>query len=226
MRKNCLHSRNASEDLGKTGFQAIPTGGARTLRVFTRNKIAMLMFLLGRHHRSAFTFIQPYHPDNVTQSLITMKTASRLSMKAKDSRFWFRPIPSDRICGTRLEQYAHQTSFIISGFSVAVMWVRSLSRHSYRLFTVGLCAQAGFFLPSCTTLWVIFRSDRAILFSLHHARPSVGTLIFAMLPDGLADDMARLCACRSFSSVTGGIITCVQCLGTPTRRIIIDIVCA
>lgn len=202
------------EDAEKTGFSGYSYWRS-TLRVFTRNKMAM--FLLGVIVvLLLFTFIQPYLPGQRDPVYINNDANGIQLINLRPcGEYWFGTNSIGQDLWSRVWSGTRTSLFI--GFSVAlwevlvgiligVLWgyVRKLDFLFTELYNIVDN------IPQTIVL---------ILFS-YILRPGVGTLIFAMCLTGWLT-MARFVRNQIVIIRDRDYNLASRCLGTPTRRIIV-----
>lgn len=202
------------EDAEKTGFSGYSYWRS-TLRVFTRNKMAM--FLLGVIIvLLLFTFIQPYLPGQRDPIVINNdENGIQIINMKPNSEFWFGTNSIGQDLWSRVWSGTRTSLFI--GFSVA-MWEVAFGILIGVLW--GYVRKLDFFFTELyNVVDNIPQTIMLILFS-YIMRPSVGTLIFAMCLTGWLT-MARFVRNQIVIIRDRDYNLASRCLGTPTRRIIV-----
>lgn len=188
------------EDAEKTGFSGYSYWRS-TLRVFTRNKMAM--FLLGVIIvLLLFTFIQPYLPGQRDPIVINNdENGIQIINMKPNSEFWFGTNSIGQDLWSRVWSGTRTSLFI--GFSVA-MWEVAFGILIGVLW--GYVRKLDFFFTELYNVVDNIPQTIVLILFSYIMRPSVGDADLRHVPDGLADDGALCAQPRSLSSVTG-IIT-------------------
>ena len=154
------------EDAEKTGFSGYSYWRS-TLRVFTRNKMAM--FLLGVIIvLLLFTFIQPYLPGQRDPIVINNdENGIQIINMKPNSEFWFGTNSIGQDLWSRVwSRYAHQSVHRLFRSHVGGRF-----RHSHRR-AVGLCAQAGFLFYRAVQRCGQYSADASCSFCLSYIMQS------------------------------------------------------
>ena len=166
------------EDAEKTGFSGYSYWRS-TLRVFTRNKMAM--FLLGVIIvLLLFTFIQPYLPGQRDPIVINNDENGIQNINMKpNSEFWFGTNSIGQDLWSRVWSGTRTSLFI--GFSVA-MWEVAFGILIGVLW--GYVRKLDFFFTELYNVVDNIPQTIVLILFSYIMRPSVGTLIFAMCLTG------------------------------------------
>ena len=166
------------EDAEKTGFSGYSYWRS-TLRVFTRNKMAM--FLLGVIIvLLLFTFIQPYLPGQRDPIVINNdENGIQIINMKPNSEFWFGTNSIGQDLWSRVWSGTRTSLFI--GFSVA-MWEVAFGILIGVLW--GYVRKLDFFFTELYNVVDNIPQTIVLILFSYIMRPSVGTLIFAMCLTG------------------------------------------